>query len=140
MLKWLWGAKDGGPESKVWAWGLEIKPLFSVLLLKFGQGSREAYHNHAFHALSWLLSGRLVEYVLGGRPSPDWKWNEVAEINAYDPSIVPIFTGRNTFHKVRGVFDTNWVLTFRGPWSKTWDEYSRGDGVTTLAHGRRVAT
>ena len=42
--------KDGGPESTVWGYFLiEIKSLFTIVLLHFKNGSREAYHNHAFN-------------------------------------------------------------------------------------------
>lgn len=56
--------KDGGPLSK--SWGLfiiEIKSAFSVVLLRFENGTREAYHTHAFNATSWVLRGYLVEYI-----------------------------------------------------------------------------
>lgn len=46
-----WG-KDGGPESKVWGlWVLRIKTLFTVVLLKFENGTRDAYHSHAFGSI-----------------------------------------------------------------------------------------
>jgi|SRR6185503_8338015 len=124
-MKLLWGDKDGGPESKSRAYGLEIKSLFSVLMLRFDEGSREAFHSHAFNALSWVLNGILVEIFLDG------------STRTHTPSWKPICTSRATTHQVRGTYMTNWALTFRGPWRAMWRDISK-DGDLTLAHGRRV--
>ena len=57
--------KDGGEESTVWGyWLCEFKSLFSVALLCFEDGSREAYHDHAFNSISWVLSGKLTESIV----------------------------------------------------------------------------
>lgn len=62
-MKFLYYGKNGGPESRVWGYFLiEIKSLFSIVLLRFENGSRDAYHTHAFHCFSWLLRGHLTEY------------------------------------------------------------------------------
>jgi hypothetical protein len=111
-LKFLWDSHDGGKESNVKMWGVESKRFGSVLLLCFGKGSREAYHTHAFNSVSWLLTGGLKEDVLGFGP-----------VVIHLPSLWSIKTYRATFHKVSGMDDSNWVLTFRGPWAKTWREY-----------------
>ena len=60
--------KDGGKESPVDAYFLiECKGLFfSVALLKFNKGGREAYHTHAFDAYTWFLKGDLVEEDVSG--------------------------------------------------------------------------
>ena len=48
---------DGGKNSGVTAYFLiEWKVLFSVGILRFNEGTREAYHSHAFNALTWWLS------------------------------------------------------------------------------------
>lgn len=126
-MKLMWQTKDGGPESRVWCYGLEIKSAFSVLLLHFGPGSREAYHSHAFNAVSWVLWGRLLEYLNGGvAPGP---------ADSYRPSLRPILTRRETYHKVYSV-GNSWVLSFRGQWAKTWCEWTSGLGATVLGHGR----
>lgn len=119
--------KDGGHQSKVTGyWLIEIKSLFSIALLHFEDGSREAYHSHAFNCISWLFSGKLTEYNLDGT------------MNVYEPGVKPVFTYCNTFHKVVSSGDT-WVLTFRGPWSKTWQEYLPDKKVyEVLTHGRVV--
>jgi hypothetical protein len=125
-MKFLSISKDGGEESNVWAyWLIEIKPLFSIALLRFENGTREAYHSHAFNCISWLLSGGLGEEFALGYP-----------VRQYQPSIKPIITKRETFHKVysRG---RSWVLTFRGPWKDTWLEH-KNNTETTLTHGRKV--
>lgn len=136
-MKFLQRAKDGGPESTVTGyWLIEIKWLFSIVLLKFGPGSRDAFHDHAFDAVSWLLRGQLDEQFLfntAGQPEPTFEcW--------YKPSWRPILTRRSYFHRVEST-GTSWVLSFRGPWSKTWREYDPNTGLfTSLAHGRKDVT
>lgn len=129
-MAWKWNTKDGGPDSKVWMYGFESKRFGSILLLRFGQGSREAFHTHAFNSVSWLLSGGLDEYM---RMEDD----RVYLADRYRPGRQPIFTYRSTFHQVLGRLTANWVLTFRGPWVDKWNEYSAG-GHSTLTHGRKV--
>ena len=126
-MKFFKHMKDGGPESKVDGyWLVEIKSLFSVVLLLFSNGSREAYHSHAFNAYSWVLQGRLHEY-----PLHSWS-------NYYAPSLKMIFTPRRMFHKVTSIGDT-WVLSFRGPWADTWQEFLPDKAkFQTLTHGRKV--
>lgn len=113
-MKILWGAKDGGPESKVYVWGLEIKSLFSVLLLRFAEGSREAFHSHAFNAISWVLTGQLWERFYPGMVGALPRWT------IYRPSRRPVRTPRERLHQVRGVAPRSWVLTLRSPWRSTW--------------------
>lgn len=117
--------KDGGPDSKVVGyWLVEIKGLFSICLLHFLPGSRDAYHNHAFNAISWLFKGQLLEEFSNGLGHP------------YNPSIKPIYTSRECFHKVTSV-GHSWALSFRGPWKSTWNEYLPQEGKTiTLGIGR----
>lgn len=121
-------AKDGGPESTVTGyWLIEAKKLFSVVLLKFEDGSRDAYHSHAFNSWNWLLGGRVREQHLDGSTkehTPGWK---------------PIVTLRNTFHKVTSL-GTTWVLSVRGPWSDHWMEYLPNEReFYELTHGRKKA-
>lgn len=104
-MRFLHYGKDGGPESTVWGLFLvEIKCLFSVVLLRFEDGSREAYHSHAFDAVSWVLRGNLLEEFLSG----GWR--------LHHKGWLPILTRRTTFHKVTSLGRT-WVLSFRGPWA-----------------------
>lgn len=132
-MKFLEITKDGGPESTVWAhWLIELKGLFSVVLLRFEDGSREAYHSHAFDSISWVLSGELNEIH-----HPDTK-NVFDILDIHWPSFIPVVTRRSTKHMVRSRGRT-WVLSFRGPWAKTWTE-TLPDGTTvTLTHGRKRA-
>lgn len=125
MRLMYWG-KDGGPESTVWGfWPIEIKGLFSVALLRFEDGSRDAYHNHAFNSVSWLIKGELHEDYLDGKGRP------------YLPSLRPIITRRHTFHKVSSV-GRSYVLTFRGPWTRTWMEFRPEDNqFVELTNGRQ---
>lgn len=129
-MKLFFKSKDGGPDSNVTGyWLIESKKYFSIVLLRFSYGSREAYHNHAFNALSWILSGALFEQLV---PTNNNTGNYLI------PSIKPVVTKRDRFHKVRGLVYSSWVLSFRGPWSKTWQEYSNKTGYTTLTNGRKL--
>jgi hypothetical protein len=130
-MKFFAYEKDGGKESRVWGFFLaEIKSLFSVVLLHFKDGSREAYHSHAFNSLSWVLKGKLTEHMYDKR------------INVYSPSFKPVVTLRTDLHMVKSTGDT-WVISFRGPWSKTWHEIipsaeGAQDELLTLTNGRRI--
>ena len=116
--------KDGGPESTVTGyWLIEAKSLFSIAILRFDGKSREAFHNHAFNCFSWVLKGKLTETMLDGR------------VRHYLASFKPFVTTRQDFHKVDSDGVT-FVLTFRGPWAKTWNEYT--DKFITLASGRDI--
>lgn len=128
-MKWfpkvLTKRSDGGKDSGVTAYFLiEWKKVFSVGLLHFRTGSREAFHSHAFHALTWWLKGGVTEI--------HHLTNEKKE---FYPSLVPKLTKRNCFHKVEAHQNT-WALTFRGPWKDVWQEY-RPTGYVTLTHGRQ---
>lgn len=141
-MKFLSKSKDGGPKSTVWAyWLFEIKSLFSIALLKFENGSRDAYHSHAFNCISWVLKGKLVEHVKETSPAgvaygehyPSFDWHFT---NTYTPSLKPVMTYRDTMHKVVSE-GTTWVVSFRGPWAKTWKEVV-GEEEITLTSGRKV--
>lgn len=125
-MKLFHKAKDGGPASTVTGyWLIEWKRAFSVALLRFDHGSREEFHSHAFDAVSWLLSGRLREEHLDGR------------VHHHHAGGRPIVTRRSTFHRVVAE-GTAWVLTFRGPWMRTWEEFDpRVSAFVLLTHGRR---
>lgn len=127
-------SKDGGPESKVTGYFLcEFKSLFSVVLLRFDDGSRDAYHNHAFSAVSWVLRGRLMEYERVSQILDE----AVDYCSLYLPHVLPSWTPRRRFHRVVST-GTTWVLSFRGPWSKFWKEYIPAIGETiTLTAGRK---
>lgn len=135
--------KDGGPDSVVSGyWLIEIKSLFSIALLCFENGSRDAFHNHAFNSISWVLSGKLEEIHLHTKIL---KWAGMGSSNIslhhvdiHKPSFWPVITKRDTFHRVSSVGRT-WVLTFRGPWKKQWNEFNPATDVyTTLENGRKI--
>jgi hypothetical protein len=141
-MRFFQKVKDGGPDSPVDAYVLiEIKSLFSIMLLKFNKGARDSFHSHAFNAWTLFLSGypmevSLVDSPLGGVyevfktfKSGDWKYTPKDQIHLYS--------------NVR----TAWAITFRGPWSDTWKELTKLNGndtnfdwrVTTLrSPGREV--
>lgn len=124
-MRLFYRGKDGGKDSTVWGfWLIELKWLFSIVLLRFDHGTRDAYHDHAFSCISWVIKGGLYELHLSGKE----EWHR--------PSFKPIITQRNTFHQVHSTGVT-WVISFRGPWKKTWHEYIPATGETkTLASGR----
>ena len=128
-MKILYKGKDGGINSNVTGyWLIEIKSLFSIVLLRFDKGSREEFHNHAFSALSWVLKGRLKEELLLSNKG-----------NYLNPSIYPVYTSKKCFHRVHGIADSTWVLSFRGSWNKRWNEYNKHTGtLTTLTNGRKL--
>lgn len=132
-MKILWGHKDGGPDSNVRCWGLEIKGLCSILVLHFAPGSREAFHSHAFNAVSWLIAGDLCEDVQEFLTLPNTGHNAH---HLYSRHWRPVITRRATFHKVSGGAYGAWVLTLRGRWHKTWVDGQPGE-ADTLTHGRK---
>src|SRR5262249_46523098 len=108
-MKLFFKRKDGGPYSKVMGYFLiEWKRVFSIALLRFDEGSREAFHSHAFNSISWVLTGGLFEQHFDG--SHEYHF----------PDGRRVTTRRNTFHQVYGLAKTNWVLSFRGPWADQW--------------------
>ena len=118
---------DGGAKSNVTGfWLIEAKSLFSIVILKFGKGSRENYHNHAFNAWTWFIKGEVDEHHKDGKIL-NWK-----------PSWKPKYTPKECFHKVFAIEDT-YAISFRGPWNNTWKEYNPiKQEEITLTHGRRI--
>jgi hypothetical protein len=128
-MRFFYKGKDGGSESTVWGyWLIEIKSLFSIVLLRFENGTRDAYHEHAFHCFSWVIRGELLEHHR----------EPLRRKVMYLPSWRPFITRRQDFHKVESLGRT-WVLSFRGPWTATWAESTPENPVSILTHGRRAA-
>jgi len=119
--------KDGGPNSPVDAYFLvELKGFFSIAILKFNKGGREAFHSHAFDALTWFIKGELVEEDVSG------------DLLEYKRSVRPKVTLKNKNHRVKAVVDS-WCFTIRGPWVESWTEYKEdSDQTTFFKHGRSV--
>lgn len=116
---------DGGKKSGVTGYMLiEWKPVVSIGLLHFSEGSREAFHSHAFNAVTWWLKGSVTEEIIDGKS------------NDFTPSIKPKYTPRSLVHRVVGHKST-WAFTLRGPWMDTWYEIERGI-KTVLTHGREI--
>lgn len=137
-MKILRGKKDGGPESNVTMWGVESKRLGSILVLKFEKGSREAFHSHAFDAVSYLLSGKLGE-IIRERVVAGGDLHTVHRLRLHQPSGVPIVTPRELMHQVHGLVQESWVLTFRSPWQPTWEDWPSASATpNTLGWGRQV--
>jgi quercetin dioxygenase-like cupin family protein len=119
-------ASDGGKDSGVTGYFLiEAKSLFSIVLLRFSKGTREAYHSHAFNAFTIWLKGRILEHDV----------NEELPAKVFSAGHWK-YTPREKFHKVEAL-ETSWALSFRGPWSKTWFE-QKGGKLVELTNGRQV--
>ena len=118
---------DGGPDSGVTGYMLiEWKILFSIGLLHFKEGSREAYHTHAFNAITWWIKGSVTEELVSGRPKD------------FAPSFKPKITKRSCFHKVIAKV-SSWAFTIRGPWKDKWYEFRNNKTqIAILTHGRKV--
>lgn len=112
--------------------------LSPYLLLRFDEGSRDAYHTHAFNSISWVLKGELEEVTrtcvqYGGCYHTNYK-----------PSLKPIYTPREKLHKMYGCAKHTWVLTFRGPWVDHWYEIVEGglksplSKLVKLTHNREI--
>lgn len=127
-MRWLWRDPDGGKESNSRMYGLEIKSLFSILVLRIQGETRKVFHNHAFNAISWILKGSL------------WENQKQGVDFIHLPSIKPIFTSRATTHQVEPWDEekTVWALHLRGPWKKQWNEFDYDENKVTLTHGRKV--
>lgn len=124
-MRFFQKTKDGGPESPVDAYFLiEIKSLFSIALLKFNEGGREAFHTHAFNAFTWFISGDMFEEQKDGT------------IKKYHRSILPKITKRSNNHRVIAK-ENSWAFTIRGPWVDVWTE-DTDEKTTFLTHGRKV--
>jgi hypothetical protein len=138
-MRWFFKGKDGGPESNVTGyWLVECKALFSIVLLCFEKGSREAYHSHAFNAWSWVLWGLLREVSLTSSSAMQ-SGGALIQTEYLSPSFKPVYTARDRFHKVYGMADKTWVISFRGPWAQTWKEFfDKTRQYVTLTHGRKV--
>lgn len=117
---------DGGQDSGVTGYFLiEWKWLFSIAILKFEEGSREAYHSHAFNAYTWWICGKADEV----RQYPG-----ETVYREYERAWKPKYTPRDNVHKVLA-YTRCWCFTIRGPWEDTWYEYKNGEKIT-LTHGR----
>lgn len=123
-MRLLEKVKDGGFDSPVDAYVLiEIKSLFSIMILKFN-GTREAFHSHAFNAITLWIKGSVAEFHCNG------------SIDIYRAGQFK-YTPRSIFHKILPQNGKSaWALSFRGPWQDTWQEFKQ-DHFITLTHGRK---
>jgi hypothetical protein len=127
-MKFFSKAADGGKDSGVTGFFLvEIKSLFSIVLLHFRNGSREAYHSHAFNALTLWLKGSVREQRIVPSFAPEFRDYRGGQLK---------YTSRDTMHRVLS-FGDSWALSIRGPWTKTWQEFKNGK-LITLTNGRKV--
>jgi hypothetical protein len=125
-MKFFYKGKDGGPESPVTGYFLvEMKSLFSIVLLHFG-GTREAYHSHAFNAVTIWLTGTVTEKV---------KFEDMEVARSWSAGDIK-YTPRHRMHKIVPVISA-WAISFRGPWIDHWQEFKQGK-LITLTHGRKV--
>lgn len=120
---------DGGPDSGVTGyWLIEWKRAFSIVLLHFSPGSREAYHSHAFNAITLWFKGTVREEDVFAKLFPG------SEPKTWKPGQIKL-TGRSKFHRVIAGDKGAWALSIRGPWQKNWQEY-KNDRLINLTSGR----
>lgn len=125
---------DGGADSGVTGyWLIECKSMFSIVLLHFNPGSREAFHSHAFNAWTWWLKGLVTEEYLD-RESME-AMGSISPLRKWVPSWKPKWTPKNCFHKILAGEKGAWALSFRGPWDATWFENKNGE-TYELGQGR----
>lgn len=131
-MKFFQIAKDGGPDSPVTGFFVvEIKSLFSIVFLKFNKGAREAFHSHAFNAVTLWLRGTAIEHVLNPTRS-------VASRIWEAPTVK--YTPRDLMHRIEAP-ENVYAFSIRGPWVNTWKEYLPTTNDTVLlTHGRKVVT
>jgi hypothetical protein len=126
-MKFFKKSHDGGADSGVTGyWLIECKWLFSIVLLRFSKGSREAFHSHAFNAWTLWLKGEVEEELWAEGVKLTWKpfqWK---------------YTPRNRFHKITAK-EVSWCISFRGPWWDHWQEFKKNQ-LITLTHGRRIVS
>lgn len=114
---------DGGDTSGVTAYIIESKFIGSIALLRFSAGSREAFHGHAFNAITLWLKGKVLENFPDGT------------VKAWEAGDIKI-TKREDIHRVYS-YGTSWALSLRGPWKDTWKEIRKGQEIT-LTHKRAI--
>lgn len=126
--RFLYVKPDGGIDSGVKGYFLiEWKPFLSIGVLHFKKGSREAFHSHAFNAVTFWLKGSVTEIK---HPS--------GQELKFSAGFKPKYTPRNNFHKIIADEDV-YALTFRGPWMDYWYEFKNNKHIT-LTHGRVVVS
>ena len=124
-MRVFYSGPDGGKDSGVTGyWLIEWKRAFSIVLLRFKPGSREAFHSHAFNAWTWWLRGDVQEQHLEGGLVP------------WGPSWKPKRTLKSCFHRVIAGPKGAWALSFRGPWEATWLHHENGE-TYRLTNGRK---
>jgi hypothetical protein len=127
-MKFFKKCKDGGPESNVDAYVLiEIKSLFSIILLKFNKGSRDNFHSHAFNAITIPLTAENTLYE---------EYCFTDKVLFYKKFKVK-HTPRDVIHRVVALTNS-WALTFRGPWDKYWKEVTPEGETLVYTHGRKL--
>lgn len=107
---------------------IEWKRGFSIALLHFNKGTREAFHEHAFNAVTLWIKGRVREHILASL------FDHAAEVREFKAGQMKL-TPRSCFHKIEAL-ESTWALSVRGPWVDRWREL-RKDRLVTLTHGRR---
>lgn len=127
-MKLLSKAADGGKNSGVTGYFLiEMKSLFSIVLLHFSEGTREAFHSHAFNAWTLWLKGYVFEWGRVGEFGYVQRFYKAGQLK---------YTPRSMMHKIEGGKGGAWALSIRGPWVDRWRECRNGR-LVTLTHGRK---
>lgn len=86
----------------------------------------------------WLIEAKgLFSFVLLRFDKGSREAYHSHAFNAWSWKLV--YTSRERMHKVYGMSDRTWVLSFRGPWADKWQEFfDKTRKFVTLTHGRKV--
>jgi hypothetical protein len=118
----------------------EIKWLGGILFHKFETIEQNRYHNHAFHAVSFLLSGSYEEEVLSN-PQYDSLNSKVIRTKikrTVNQWLRPRWIPRDYCHRILKAEPNTWTLLFFGPWVKYWDEFFLDNTRVTYTWGRKI--
>lgn len=128
-MKFFQKAKDGGPDSPVTGFFIvEIKSLFSIVLLKFNPGMRESFHSHAFNAITFWLKGKVWEETIFSKSPKFTRW-KAGQVKT---------TARSFMHRI-ATGEPAYALSIRGPWAKNWLEFNpETEEFTKLSNGRKI--
>lgn len=107
-------------------WIIEIKWLFSIVILQFTPGCRENFHTQPFNSLTWWMS-EAEEHTPNSKKS-------------LKPGWIPTYTPRDKLHRIN-TETTTWAISIRGKWVDTLKEYNENTKTTIeYSHHRKITS
>jgi len=108
----------------------EIKWLGGILLHKFETEEQDRFHDHAFNAVAFTLSGSYEEEIL----TPKGIVKRTVR-HLFQPRWIP----RDYCHRILKAQPNTWTILFFGPWRSYWHEYFHKTNTWfTYTWGRKV--